>query len=173
MTLSLYDATVAGYIQTVTAMTGILERALSHCSDNGIDPETLVETRLFADMAPLRFQIISVVHHSLEAIEGAKAGLFGPPTDQSLYDFAGLQKLMADTLAALRALDASDVNALAGTDVTFQMRDFKIPFTAEGFLLSFSIPNFHFHATTAYDILRSAGVPLGKRDYMGPMRLKA
>jgi hypothetical protein len=63
------------------------------------------------------------------------------------------------------------VNALEGRDVTFQMRDFKIPFTAENFLMSFSLPNFYFHATTAYDILRSKGVPLGKRDYMGRMKL--
>jgi Domain of unknown function (DUF1993) len=52
-------------------------------------------------------------------------------------------------------------------------RDFKMPFVAEGFLLSFSLPNFHFHATTAYDILRSKGVPLGKRDYLGQLRLKS
>jgi hypothetical protein len=57
--------------------------------------------------------------------------------------------------------------------VAFQFRDFKMPFVAEGFLLSFSLPNFHFHATTAYDILRSKGVPLGKRDYLGKLRLKS
>jgi len=56
--------------------------------------------------------------------------------------------------------------------VVFQMRDFKVPFTAENFILSFSLPNFHFHATTAYDILRTKGVPLGKRDYMGALRMK-
>ena len=62
--------------------------------------------------------------------------------------------------------------ALEGKDVTFQIRDTKIPFTAEGFVQSFSLPNFYFHATTAYDILRSKGVPLGKRDFLGRMRLK-
>jgi hypothetical protein len=172
MTISIYDATVAGYLQTVTAISGVLDRALSHCEEKGSDPNALVETRLFADMAPLRFQIVSVVHHSIEAIDGARTGVFGPPTDQRAHDFTGLQKLIAETLAALKALTPDEINALAGRDVVFQMRDFKIPFTVENFLLSFSIPNFHFHATTAYDILRSAGVPLGKRDYMGPMRIK-
>ena len=57
-------------------------------------------------------------------------------------------------------------------EVLFQFGEMKMPFTAEGFLLSFSIPNLHFHATTAYDILRMKGVPLGKRDYMGQPRLK-
>ncbi len=65
------------------------------------------------------------------------------------------------------------MNALEGKGVVFQLRDLKIPFTAEGFILSFSLPNFYFHATTAYDILRMKGVPIGKRDYMGPMRLKS
>ena len=64
------------------------------------------------------------------------------------------------------------MNALEGKDVTFQMRNFKMPFTAENFLMSFSLPNFYFHASTAYDILRSKGVPLGKRDFMGAMRMK-
>jgi hypothetical protein len=65
------------------------------------------------------------------------------------------------------------VNTLEGKDVVFEVRDMKLPFTAEGFLLSFSLPNFYFHATTAYDILRTKGVPLGKRDFLGKMRLKS
>ena len=74
--------------------------------------------------------------------------------------------------AKLEALKPDDVNALEGKDVAFQFGETKIPFVAETFLLSFSLPNFHFHATTAYDILRSRGVPIGKRDYMGRLRIK-
>jgi hypothetical protein len=79
--------------------------------------------------------------------------------------------VVADAREALAALKPDDVNALEGRDVAL-FRDLKMPFVAEGFLLSFSLPNFHFHATTAYDILRSKGVPLGKRDYLGQLRLK-
>ena len=64
------------------------------------------------------------------------------------------------------------VNALGGRDVVFHLGDHKLPFTAEGFLMSFSLPNFYFHATTAYDILRTNGVPLGKRDFMGRLKMK-
>ena len=64
------------------------------------------------------------------------------------------------------------VNALGGKDVIFALGDRKLPFVAEGFLMSFSLPNFYFHATTAYDILRTNGVPLGKRDFMGRMKMK-
>jgi hypothetical protein len=87
-------------------------------------------------------------------------------------DYSELQKLVADARDALQKLSRDAVDALQGKDVTFQMGDFKMPFTAEGFLMSFSLPNLHFHATTAYDILRMKGVPLGKRDYMGALRLK-
>ena len=75
--------------------------------------------------------------------------------------------------AALSALKPEEVNALVGRDVVFKIGDRSMPFTAEGFLMSFSLPNFYFHATTAYDILRHKGVPVGKRDFMGHMRLKA
>ena len=88
-------------------------------------------------------------------------------------DFAGLQKQVSEAREELQKLKPDEVNGLAGKDMVFQMRDNKLPFTAEGFLLSFSLPNFYFHATTAYDILRSKGVPLGKRDFLGRLRMKS
>ena len=132
----------------------------------------MVGTRLAADMFPFSFQLLSVVHHSINAIEGARAGVFGPPGPQEL-DYAGLEALVADALARLKALSPDEVNALEGKDVVFRLGQGQIPFTAEGFLMSFSLPNLHFHAATAYDILRQKGAPLGKRDYLGAMKLKA
>ena len=88
-------------------------------------------------------------------------------------DYVGLQKVIADTREALGKLTPEAVNRFEGADIVFEIGNFKLPFVAEQFVLSFSLPNFHFHATTAYDMLRMKGVPLGKRDYMGPMRLKA
>jgi hypothetical protein len=171
MAIPLYDLSVSSYLQTLGAIIGILEKGRTHFTANGVDLESIVETRLFPDMLPLRFQVQSVAHHSLGAIEGAKKGSFEPPPPAT-HDYRGLQQLVADAQAALQKLTPAEVNALEGRDVVFQLRDFKLPFTAEGFLLSFSLPNFYFHATTAYDILRTKGVPLGKRDYMGQMRLK-
>jgi len=172
MATSLYDLSVACFLQTLGGVAGFLDRGLSHCQDNNLDPEEIVDTRLFPDMLPFRFQVLSVTHHSLGAIEGVKAGLFSPALQLPPLTYAELQKAVADAQAALKALDPAEVNALEGKDVAFQFREMKMPFTAEGFLLSFSLPNLHFHATTAYDILRMKGVPLGKRDYMGPLRLK-
>ena len=124
-------------------------------------------------MHPLRFQIISVAQHSRGAIEGVQQGVFNPPSSKMAYDFAGLQGLVAEAREALAALTPEAVNALGGKDVIFAIGDRKLPFTAEGFLMSFSLPNFYFHATTAYDILRTNGVPLGKRDFMGRLKLKS
>ena len=85
----------------------------------------------------------------------------------------GLQGLVTETREMLSALTPEMVNALGGKDVIFQLGEHKLPFTAEGFLMSFSLPNFYFHATTAYDILRTNGVPLGKRDFMGRLKMKS
>jgi hypothetical protein len=172
MATSLYDLSVGCYLQTLGAVAGFLDKGLAHFTETKVDPNSIVETRLFSDMLPFRFQIQSVAHHSLGAIEGIKRGQFVPPSDLPAHDYKGLQKLIADTRASLQALKPADVNGLEGRDITFQIRDFKLPFIAENFIQSFSLPNFHFHATTAYDILRMKGVPLGKRDYMGSLRLK-
>jgi hypothetical protein len=172
MAVPLYDLTVASYLQTLGAVGGFLEKGAQHCRDGNIDPESIVESRLWDDMLPFRFQIISVAHHSRGAIEGAKAGAFGPPSESRPLTYAQLQELVAEARDALKAVTPADVNALEGKDVTFQLGSFKLPFTAENFLMSFSLPNFYFHAATAYDILRSKGVPLGKRDFMGAMRMK-
>ena len=169
---TLYDFSVQNYLQTLGAVAAFLDKAAGHFATQKTNLEEIVETRLFADMLPFRFQIQSVAHHSLGAIEGVKKGLFVPPTMADL-DYAGLQKLITDAHSGLEKLTRDEVNALEGRDVIFQLGEMKLPFLAEGFLLSFSVPNFHFHATTAYDILRMKGVPLGKRDYLGRMRLKS
>lgn len=172
MAISLYDLSVASFLQTSGGVAGFLERGLAHCTAKNIDPNEIVETRLAPDMLPFRFQVLSVAHHSLGAIEGVKEGVFAPPSSTPALDYAGLQKAVNEAREGLKKLTPAEVNALEGRDVVFQLRELKIPFTAEGFLMSFSLPNLHFHATTAYDILRVKGVPLGKRDYLGQMRMK-
>src|SRR3954465_13477939 len=147
MAFSLYDASVANYLQILGGVGGFLERGLVHFREKNIDPETLVEARLAPARLPLRFQIISVAQHSRGAIEGVQSGEFRPPSFKTPYDYAGLQGLVAQTREALSALTPDAVNALEGRDVAFLLRDHKLPFTAEGFLMSFSLPNFYFPAT--------------------------
>lgn len=173
MAFSLYDATVANYLQILGAVGGILEKSLTHFREKGVDPAEVVETRLAPDMLPFRFQIVSVAHHSRGAIEAANTGVFVPPSGRPDLDYAALQALVTEARNELAALTPEAVNALAGRDIVFKLGERALPFTAEGFLMSFSLPNFFFHATTAYDILRHKGAPLGKRDFMGKLKLKA
>jgi hypothetical protein len=172
MAFSLYDATVANFLQILGAAGGILEKSLIHFKEKGIDPAEVVETRLAPDMLPLRFQIVSVAHHSRGAMEAAKSGIFTPSAGKPDLNYADLQAMVTEARNALSALTPEAVNALVGKDVTFKVGDRTLPFTAEGFLMSFSLPNFFFHATTAYDILRHKGAPIGKRDFMGRLKLK-
>lgn len=172
MSFSLYDATVANYLQILGSVSGFLEKSLAHFKDNGIDPAEIVETRLFPDMLPFRFQVVSLAHHSRGAMEAAKNGVFVPPSGKPDLDYAALQALVKDAHSELSALTPDAVNALLGRDMTFKVGDRSMPFTAEGFLMSFSLPNFFFHSTTAYDILRHKGAPLGKRDFIGRLNLK-
>jgi uncharacterized protein len=173
MTFSLHDATVANYLQILGAVGAFLEKSRAHFHEKGVDLAEIVETRLSPDMLPLRFQIVSVAHHSRGAMEAARTGVFVPPSGKQDLDFAALQALVTEARSELAELTPESVNALVGGDVTFKVGDRALPFTAEGFLMSFSLPNFFFHATTAYDILRHKGAPIGKRDFMGRLKLKA
>lgn len=170
MAISLYDVSVSNYLQVLGSVTGILEKGALFASDNNLDLAEIVDTRLRPDMLPFQFQLISVFHHSLGAIEGIREGIFTPPPSMPELDYAGLLGLVGEASTGLEAMTRQEVDGLEGKTMKFKMGDFEIPFTAENFILSFSLPNFYFHATTAYDILRIAGVPLGKMDFLGTMR---
>ena len=171
MAISLYDVSVASYVQILGAVSNFLRKGIDHFAAEGVSLEEIVETRLYPDMLPFRFQLISVAHHSLGAIRGVEAGLFPPPPALDL-DYGGLHRHVDEALAGLENYSRDDIEALGGKDVIFKSSTFEIPFTSEDFLLTFSLPNFYFHATTAYDILRMKGVPLGKRYFLGRLRSK-
>ena len=118
-------------------------------------------------------QVQSICHHSLGAIQGIQRGVFNPPVFTPGIDYEGLMRHVDETSTALQALSAADVDGLSGKDMRFEAGERKMDFVADDFVLSFSFPNFFFHATTAYDILRHRGVPVGKRHYIGKMRMKA
>lgn len=171
MTISLYDASVGSYLQLVPAVSALLDKAATHFGAEGVALDELPDWRLHETMLPLRFQVASVVHHSVGTIEGMRSGIFSPPAYDAKLGFTAMRASLDEALATLGALQAEDVNALAGKAMEFVMGDLRLPFSTENFVLSFSLPNFHFHATTTYDILRHRGLPLGKRDYMGRLRI--
>tara|TARA_A100001011_G_scaffold203441_1_gene211777 strand:- start:717 stop:1274 length:558 start_codon:yes stop_codon:yes gene_type:complete len=172
MAISLYDLGVKSYLQIVPAVSGFLEKGRRYFEENQRDLDEIVKLRLYDDMAPFTFQLFSVAHHSLGAINGLQSGEFNPPNTPSGLNYGALQELISNAEAQLRALDADTVNGFEGGEVVFKMGSTSLPFVAEDFIMSFSLPNFYFHATTAYDILRKEGVPLGKMDFLGGMRMK-
>jgi hypothetical protein len=119
----------------------------------------------------LPFQVHSVAGHTAGAIAGVKAGRFSPSGAGGEPSFATLRAELAAAEAALAGLDPAELETYAGKPVIFALGSMEMPFTAENFLLSFSQPNFYFHAATLYDILRHKGVKLGKRDFMGMPRV--
>lgn len=172
MAFTLYAATIPSYLQILSSVSRLICKAESFCADKGLAPEALVEARLADDMLPFAYQVKSTAVHSIGAIEGVRKGAFSPDNTPPPPTFAGLQERVAETISALEAIDPDEVESFMGRDMRFEFGDNHIEFFAEDFLLSFSQPNFYFHATTAYDILRMKGVELGKRDFNGRVRKK-
>jgi hypothetical protein len=168
----------------VRAMSGVLDRAARHCAETGADPNDFVRASLYPDMAPFHFQIESLKNHSVWGLEAVKTGMFAPPPLVGAVPFNDLRAIVGEAQSALEALTPDEVNSWSGKDMNidvFRPVDEEkastsawaartLAFTSETFLLSYSIPNFYFHAVTAYDILRTRGVPIGKGDYEGRLR---
>ncbi len=172
MALTLYAATVPSYRQILAAVAGLLTKAQAFCAERGLAHAEIIQARLASDMFPFSFQVRSTVGHSIGAIEGLRRGTYSPDRSPLPETFAELEKLIALADTALAALDPGELDTLAEREVLFVSGERRLPFTGENFLLSFSQPNFYFHAATAYDILRWKGVPIGKRDFTGQLRVK-
>ncbi len=172
MAFSLYAATVPSCQQILGSLAGLLVKAEAFASEKAIAPGEIIQARLAPDMLPFAYQVKSAAVHSLGAIEAVRKGVFSPDMAPSPETFAALEARVAETIAALAKVSAAEVDGFIGRDVRFSFGERHVDFTAEQFLLSFAQPNFYFHATTAYAILRSKGVAIGKRDFMGKLRSK-
>jgi hypothetical protein len=172
MSFSLYAATIPSYCQILESVGRLLGTAETWCAERSLAPKDIIDARLAEEMLPFAYQVKSTAVHSLGAIEGVRKGVFSPDMTPPPETFAALKARIADTLAKLSAIDAAEVDAFVGRDMRFAFGNRQLDFTAENFLLSFSQPNFYFHASTTYDILRWKGIPIGKRDFMGKPRTK-
>lgn len=186
MTISLYELSVPTFLQTMRAAGNVLDRAARHCAAIGRDPDDFVEARLVEDMAPFHFQIESVKNHAVWGLEAVKTGVFAPPPLVGAVPFADLQALVAQAVARLESLTPDEVNSWSGK--TLDIEIFRpldpekastskwgprtLALTPETYLLTYALPNFYFHVVTAYTILRTRGVPIGKGDYEGELRVR-
>ena len=172
MPLSLHTAVVLTYRQILPSVAGLLDKAQAHCQEGGLDAAALTEARLAEDMWPFAKQVFECGHHSARAIEGVRAGLFAPEIQPVASDFAALRQEVSDAMAIVDAVEPGELDAIADRDMLFKFGKHEMPYTVSDFLLSFSLPNFYFHATAAYAILRHLGLKVGKMDYLGRPRMK-
>jgi len=166
MTLSMYQASTPMFVRQLTALTAILKKAAAFAEDRKIDPTELLNARLAPDQFPLVRQVQI-------ATDGAKggiarlAGLDSPVYPDDETTFEQLEARIAKTIAFLQSVTADQVDGSEERPIEVKLRSGDLNFTGQAFLLHFVIPNFFFHVTTAYAILRHNGVGIGKRDYLG------
>ena len=166
MDISLYTASVPVFRQILGSLAAILDKAESHADLKKIDPDALLQARLFPDMFPL----VRQVQLATDFAKGAAARLAGievPRFEDTEHDFAGLQARLEKTLAFLDSVPREAIDAGAERAVTVGSGTNQRQFQGLPYLLHYALPQFYFHATTAYDILRHNGVVIGKKDFIG------
>ena len=173
MSISLYEAFVPTVLQVLGAGQRLLVKAETHCVATGMVPADLLGMQLAPDMLPLTFLVFSMMRHSSAALDGVRAGTFSPARPEAGLDFAALKAMLEGSVAALEGVSAEELAELAEKPVLFTAGERSMPFVAKDFLLSFSQPNFFFHASMLYAILRNAGLPLSKMDFIGRPRFSA
>ena len=169
MAISFFDISVPVYQQFLKALLGVLDKGEKHCVEKSIDPATLFAARLFEDMQPLTFQIMQAINHSVGALATLRGQQRARPS--GLDTFAGAKHAIEEALAELEAIKPADLEDAAGKPVELKFPGRELKFTGLGYLSSYAQPQFFFHVTTAYDILRHNGVPIGKRDFLGRIQL--
>lgn len=170
--MTLYDAFVPGCLQILHSILGLLEKAQAYCDEQQLPAGELIHAQLAPDMHDFAYQVKSCAVHSIGAIQGVRKGSFSPDTSTPPDSFDGLKARVDEAIGEIKALSVTDLDALSDKPMTFTIGDkLLLNFVGKDFLLSFSQPNFYFHASTAYGLLRMKGVPIGKRDYLGAPRM--
>ena len=172
MPLTLHEAFVPSAKQILGGMHGIIDKAEAHCRDNGIADSELYEAKLAESMWDLPWHVRACWVHSGFAINLYKEGYFSPDFTELPQDWAAMRGMVDDAIAQLDAVTPDYLEGIADKVIGFELGGKRLmELTGQNFLLGFNQPNFYFHATTFYDILRHKGVALGKRDYTGVPRI--
>jgi hypothetical protein len=161
----MFESSVPVFIQFLSALSGILKKAEAHCAERKIDPAVMLSLRLYPDMFPLTRQ----VQIAADAAKGAGARLAGVeipsfPDDEKTFD--ELQARIKKTIDFLKSLDPKDFAHAEAREVTVKVRGQDLTFKGGDYLRTWALPNFFFHVTTAYNILRHNGLDIGKSDYL-------
>ncbi len=167
MNISMYNASVPVFKQMLTNLHNLLEKAEAHAAAKKIEPDVLIQARLYPDM----FALVRQVQIAADFAKGVSARLAGvevPGYEDSERSFADLQARIAKTLTFIESLEQSKFEGAAEREIILRPGSPQEKrFTGLAYLLSYGMPNFYFHVTTAYGILRHNGVEIGKSDFVG------
>lgn len=166
MALTIYDASATVFLHNLNQLAHVLRKGESWAQGQGVEPATLIGARLAPDMRPLPFQVQAATDAAKLAI-GRLTGLSTPRFEDTENSFEELQARIANTRAFIAGVPREAFEGAEARAFTMKVGDTELSFTGQPYLLHFALPNFFFHVTTAYDILRHAGVPVGKKDFLG------
>jgi uncharacterized protein len=167
--LTMYDTTITPLKRALANLSNILKKAESHADTNNIEHSALLNARLFPDMYPL----IRQVQIATDMSKGAAARLANieiPKYEDNETSFAELQARITKTLAFMASITPTQLEGAEDREITITIRKVDLKFTGLDYLLFWVNPNVYFHVTTAYNILRHNGTPLGKSDFLGPRK---
>ncbi len=166
MTLSMYQASVPAMLHTLAALTAILDKAEAHCAAKKIDPAVLLGARLYPDMFALTRQVLIVCDFA-KGTSARLAGIDVPSWPDNEVSFADVKARIAKTVEFVKAIKPASIEGSEARDITMKVGGQEMKWKGQDYLTGFALPNFYFHAATAYGILRHNGVELGKRDFLG------
>ena len=169
MSISMYDVSIPIFTLSLTNLSAILDKAASHQESKKVDPKVIPQARLIVDMLPLSAQI----QIACDTAKGAAARLAGvepPKHEDTEATLAELKARVAKTLDFIKTIKPEQFQGAETREIVLKFPQTTLKFTGINYLTNFVLPNFFFHVTTAYALLRKNGVDLGKRDFLGPIQ---
>jgi hypothetical protein len=165
MAISMYEASIPGFIRMLGNLSAILDKARLHAQTKNIEESVLINASLAPDMYPLSQQI-QIATDMAKACTARLAGMEIPQYENNEASFADFRNRIAWTIAFLQTIDREKINNSNEQLITIKLPNKDITYTGKVYLLEVITPHFYFHVTTAYAILRNLGVGLGKKDYI-------
>ena len=168
MTLSMYQASVPVFLHALENLQAILAKGAAHAEAKKIEPAVFISARLAPDMFPLSRQV-QIASDAAKGCAARLAGVAVPSYEDTETTFPELHERLAKTIAFVKGFTPAQIDGSEERSVVLKMRSGELAFRGQDYLLRMALPNFFFHVTTAYDILRHNGVEVGKMDYLGKL----
>ena len=165
MTISMYQTSVPRLANMLKNLSAILDKAQAHVEARKIDPAVLINSRLYPDMLPMKSQV-QIACDTAKGVVARLAGVEVPKHDDTEQTFAELKARIAKTLDFIQTIKPAQIDGSEEKNIHLKLGQREVDYKGMQYLLGHALPNFYFHVTTAYDILRHNGVELAKRDYL-------